>query len=79
MSDTFISIPYTGMRPDLLTKHALTTIYEESAATFHESHAKRRQIEDVIEESETLTVEGTAFCDVFYSPAGGQSPPAGLS
>ena len=37
VSNTFISVPYTGTRPDLLTKHASTKIHEESAAASCES------------------------------------------
>ena len=66
VSTKFISQPYTGSRVDLLTKHSCTIVHEESTVAFRESQVRAsrgRRIEDVIEESETLTVEGGTFCD----------------
>ena len=63
VSTTFISQPYTGSRVDLLTKHSCTIVHEESTVASQARASRGRRIEDVIEESETLTVEGEAFCD----------------
>ena len=65
-SNTFVTEPYTGTRPDLLTKHSLTQLHQENASINREAlqrTAKKKTIENVLDESDCLTVEGRALCD----------------
>lgn len=66
-SDILLSKPYTGTRPDVLSRHEKSIHHGDSTSSYRESlerRAKKRNIDDVLHSEDRLTVDSKAFCDV---------------
>ncbi len=70
-AEVFLSKPYTGTRPDVLSRHEKSAQHGVCASAYRESlkrRGKKRTLEIPIVRSEGhLTVDGEAICDALRS------------
>ena len=66
-SETFITQPFTGVRPDVLKRHESdSVVHSENAKIYREGierSRKKKTVTQLVSTQDCLTVDGEAFCD----------------
>ena len=66
-SETFITQPFTGVRPDVLKRHESDSVIHAESVKLHREGielSQKKKVARLVSSQDCLTVDGEAFCDV---------------